>query len=198
MNARHTHLISAVAALALLAFGTSAALAERRDQSKHPGQASSHVSPVHVNPGHTPSYASRVPPRYSTHGNLAVSSVHSIRPGYQVHRAEATYRHPYPIHPVHRYPSGVVVARPVFVYPPVVYDPTCIRIANPAERGVTMSYTLDGQQVFLQPGEVQTLYRRCVITFDRGNGYGFTQLVLTGGTYMFGVDSDGGWSLLRN
>ena len=65
-------------------------------------------------------------------------------------------------------------------------------------QGAAVSYTLDGQQVFLQPGEIQMLHRRCVITFDRGNGYGFTQLVLTGGTYTFGVDSDGGWSLFRN
>jgi hypothetical protein len=120
------------------------------------------------------------------------------RPGHQAHRAEATYRHPYPIYPVHRHPSAVVVARPFVVYPPVVYDATCIRIVNPAEVGVALSYTLDGQQVFLQPGEVQTLYRRCVVTFNRGNGYGYTQLVLTGGTYTFGVDSDGGWSLFRD
>ena len=204
MNARHTPLISTVAALVLLAFGTSAAMAERRDQSKHSGQASSHAgqvraapvraNPVHANPVHT----GQVHATHSAHGNLAHSSAHSIRPGYQVHRAEASYRHSYPVHPVHRYPSGVVVARPVFIYPPVVYDATCIRIANPAEVGVTVSYTLDGQQVLLQPGEIQTLYRRCVIMFDRGNGYGLTQLVLAGGTYTFGVDSDGGWSLFRN
>ncbi len=213
MNARHTHLISTVAALALLVFGTSAALAERRDQSKHSGQPPTRINPGHVatvrvNPSHVPttriapvprpSYTRQIPTAHAARSNLAHSSVHPTRPGYQVHRAEATYRHPYPVHPVHRYPSGVIVARPVFVYPPVVYDATCIRIVNPAEVGVTVSYTLDGQQVLLQPGEIQMLHRRYVIMFDRGNGYGFSQLVLTGGTYTFGLDSDGGWSLFRS
>ena len=86
----------------------------------------------------------------------------------------------------------------IFVYPPVVYDATWIRIVNPAESGVAVSYLLDGQPVFLQPGAVQTLYRRCIITFDRGNGYGYRRLVLTGGTYVFGVASDGGWILYRS
>lgn len=146
---------------------------ERHDQSKHSGHAPNHASPSH---------ASQVHATHSVRGDLAHSSVHPVHVGYPVHRAEAAYRHPYPIHPVHRYPSAVVVGRPVVVYPPVVYDATCIRIVNPAEVGVTASYTLDGQHVFLQSGEVQTLYRRCVIMFDRGNGYGSTQLVLAGGT----------------
>jgi hypothetical protein len=167
-----------------------------RDNPSHANP--SHVGQVHAgHSGQGRSHASQVHATHLVRGNLAHSSVHPVHPGYQVHRAEAAYRHSYPIYPVHRYPSAVVVARPFVVYPPVVYDTTCIRIVNPAELGVAVSYTLDGQQVFLQPGEVQTLYRRCLITFDRGNGYGYTQLVLTGGTYTFGVAYDGGWILVR-
>jgi hypothetical protein len=194
MNARHTFRVPFLAATAFLMIGTSAALADRHDQPKQLGPAPNHSSQVHAGQFHN----GQVHATPSDHGGLTHSSVYHMRPGFQVHRTEATNCRPYPTYPAHRHPAAVVVGRPVIVYPPVVYDTTCIRIVNPAEVGVTVSYTLDGQQVFLQPGEIQMLHRRCVITFDRGNGYGFSQLVLTGGTYMFGWASDGGWSLFRN
>jgi hypothetical protein len=183
MNARHAFLVPHLVGLVLLTIGTSVALADSHRQSKHPGPAPSHRPQVHAT--------------HSAHGGPARPAVYSIRPGHPVRRAEVIYRPPHPIHPVHRHPP-VVVVRPLVVYPPVVYDTMCIRIVNPLELGVTVPYLLDGQQIFLQPGEIQTLYGRCIITFDRGNGHGWRRLVLTGGTYVFGVASDGGWILRRS
>lgn len=197
MNARHLFPVPFLAAVACLALATSAALAERHDPPNRSSQAPSHGNPVHANPVHAQSHVSQVHATHSAHGSLAQSAMRPERREYQAHRAEAAYRSTYPRHPLHRHPAAVVIARPLAVYSPVGYDTAIIRIVNPVAWGRTASYMLDGLPVFLPPGGVQIRYRPCVITFDRGNGYGVTQLVLTEGTYTIGLASDGGWSLFR-
>jgi hypothetical protein len=199
MNARHMFRISSLIAVVILTFGTTTTLASSHHQAKQSSHSSSHTSHAHAgHSNHAPSHASHAHVGHSAHGNLAHSSVHPSHSGSRVPTAVTPYHHPYPVHPVHRHPYPVVVARPFLVYPPVAYGATYGHIVNPVELGVTVSYMLDGQQFFLPPGGIQTLHRRCVISFDRGNGYGYTRLVLTGGTYTFGLAYDGGWSLLRS
>ncbi len=110
------------------------------------------------------------------------------------------YGYPHYPHPV---VSPIVVVRPPVVVRPVVVVnppacvPTSICIVNPATTGVTLSYSLNGQQFALQPGSMEEVGTASVIEFDRGNGQGIARYTLDGGTYTFTAGSNGGWDLVR-
>ena len=185
MHARHLLLVAPVAASMVWALATSAAVAQRPEHSNRSGQRPSHGYQAH--PQHSvPSVGPHTPMRPT------YPSFHSrpAPPPQEFHwRGDYSYRS-------YRHPIPEVYSRPLFVYPQVAYDPVLIRIVNPVGTGVAMSYALDGQVYFLNPGDVQWLERPCVVTFDSGYG-GVVRMVLTRGTYVFTPDASGAWTLRR-
>jgi hypothetical protein len=73
--------------------------------------------------------------------------------------------------------------------------PASIRIANPAEHGVTWKFLIDGQVETLPAGYAMELSETCVLEFDRGGSAGTARFPLTDGTYTFTPTGDGHWKL---
>lgn len=71
-----------------------------------------------------------------------------------------------------------------------------IQIVNPMENRVALSFTLNGTQTTLQPGETRDLQndRQWVIQFDRGAQFGTASYSLDSGVYTFAGTSNG-WEL---
>ena len=74
--------------------------------------------------------------------------------------------------------------------------PPVLCLVNPSHTGGEVRYTVDGTIFSLRPGEYHELPRGAErrIEFHRGDDFGYAQLALREGIYVFAVGS-GGWSL---
>jgi hypothetical protein len=73
-----------------------------------------------------------------------------------------------------------------------------VRIVNPADTAVTLSFNVAGQTYSLAAGKVQELSvpTGTVVTFDRGNKGENGRYTLSDGNYVFGATPNG-WELYR-
>ena len=107
------------------------------------------------------------------------------------------YRHYYHGPIVYRGVRPVIVAG---VYPAPVYTAPAlsVRLRNPAENRVTLSYILDGGPVQrLAAGQSVDLAADTVLEFDRGGNAGSASFTLTDGSYKF-TPGAGFWRLVRD
>jgi len=114
--------------------------------------------------------------------------------------------HPWPHHWPHRVHYPTTIVSPVIVpSTPTYVEPEAtnpvpladIRLVNPMENQVTLSYRLDdGEIQSLPAGTTVTINQAVVISFDRGGNAAQARYSLTDGTYTF-IASGGLWDLVR-
>ena len=92
------------------------------------------------------------------------------------------------------YNNAYIVGRPIYDN----FSGGPIKIVNPANSGVTLNYTLNGNLYTIQPGYSQDLQedRAWVIQFSRGPDLDQARYGLTSGVYTF-TRTDRGWELFR-
>ena len=54
-----------------------------------------------------------------------------------------------------------------------------ITVVNPKSNGVTLTYSLDGQEYLIAPGYSQQIHQACVVEFDRGGDAGAARYSMT-------------------
>ena len=76
------------------------------------------------------------------------------------------------------------------------HKPKPLRLINPRETGGDIHYAVDGESFSLRPGEFHELPQDTAhrIEFHRGDEFGYAELELGAGDYVFGVGSKG-WNL---
>lgn len=152
--------------------------------TKHPGP-SSHPGP-HPGPHPTPHPQ---PDHWPHHRPVYIYPYTSYyTPGY-------TYDYSY------SQPAPVVTAPatpPSNPLPPTAAGAAGIQIVNPAQTGVPLTYTLNGTQYTIRPGETQNLQldRSWTIEFDRGGQFGAARYDLAPGVYAFSPTARG-WELYQ-
>jgi len=92
--------------------------------------------------------------------------------------------------------SALVDSTPVANPAPVTQE--TVRIVNPVDTTVTLSFRVAGQSYHLAAGKVQELSvaPNAVIEFDRGNDGASGRYALAEGNYVFAA-AQGGWDLYR-
>jgi len=105
------------------------------------------------------------------------------------------------------YSGYSVPAQPYYVARPVVENPLpapsfangAIKITNPVQNGVTLSFSLNGAPSVLSAGAVQELPadRNWVVEFSRGASFGLARYALAPGSYTF-TPTGNGWELYRS
>jgi hypothetical protein len=73
-----------------------------------------------------------------------------------------------------------------------------VRLVNPADTAVTLSFRVAGQTYSLAAGQVQELNvaPNTIVEFDRGNQGASGRYTLAAGNYKFGATPNG-WELFR-
>jgi hypothetical protein len=98
------------------------------------------------------------------------------------------------------YGNGYYVQRPIVdnLLPAANFSGDPIRIVNPSDTRVALSYVLNGAVYTIRPGESQNLRedRAWVIEFGRGGSFGQARYGLLPGVYTFALTGRG-WELYR-
>ena len=134
---------------------------------------------------------------------IACGAVASAHPAGGHGGPHAAYAHYAPYYGYHHYYHGPIVyggVRPVVVagvYPAPVYSAPAlsVRLRNPAENRVTLSYILNGGPVQrLAAGDSVYVAADSLLEFDRGGNAGWASLTLSDGSYKFAPGA-GFWRL---
>lgn len=136
-------------------------------------------------PGVGGTYGGYMVPGYPYYGNGTPQY-------YRPHTHSHSYNNYYTPSYTPSYSQRQVIVNTVPVQPRG--DGAPIRIENPADSGVTLTYSLNGHEYTIEPGHEQNLIndRNWVIEFDRGESFGTARYTLSGGIYTFTL-TKGGW-----
>ncbi|MEN6449808.1 MAG: hypothetical protein ABFC96_04880 [Thermoguttaceae bacterium] len=101
-------------------------------------------------------------------------------------------------YPYYGYDYGDYYLDETPVYQTPVFSGLPIKIVNPANSGVTLTYSLNGETYTIPPGYSQKFAedRNWVIQFSRGSGRGVAEYSLEPGVFTFGFGNNG-WDLFR-
>lgn len=83
---------------------------------------------------------------------------------------------------------------------PAVADPVAeIKIKNPLQTRLTVTFLVDGKKVALKPGQHYRIRKAELVNvkFSRGGSFGFAEKALSDGDYYFNVSRKAGWNLVQ-
>ncbi len=83
---------------------------------------------------------------------------------------------------------------------PAVVDPVAeIKIKNPLQTRLTVTFLVDGKKVALKPGQHYRIHKAELVNvkFNRGGSFGFAEKALSDGDYYFNVSRKAGWNLVQ-